>query len=275
MPGEVTLLDQSYRVPVTVQGLANRIIRRVSKRRAKIWNPRQAEGNISIIDNISQLQHNKFNDHSVMMLARTVKLLRRKFVPYCRFNGLLYKYFETPSIKPGFATAIHSWNELQAGKSAPADQLMKMYDLLPSEGHDNVPGIAWGYKSKLNRIADQMNPPAFSLQELRDNYGLLAQGDWDNVFLKIPPEDRTYIKKVLDKGHNITDKPKIHISTIHRVKGGQADKVVLLSDTGKVDQADMSRDEETRIFYTGITRTFEDLIIVQPESKSHYEDLFI
>jgi superfamily I DNA/RNA helicase len=38
--------------------------------------------------------------------------------------------------------------------------------------------------------------------------------------------------------------------------------------------ASTNRDEETRVFYTGITRTFEDLIVVYPDKKYYFEELF-
>jgi superfamily I DNA/RNA helicase len=96
------------------------------------------------------------------------------------------------------------------------------------------------------------------------------------VFVQIEPSDVDYIQKVLDRGFSIMDKPHIHISTIHRVKGGEADTVVLLSDTAKsIDRCfTTNQDEESRVFYTGITRAYEDLIVVQPDKKHYFGRLF-
>jgi superfamily I DNA/RNA helicase len=118
--------------------------------------------------------------------------------------------------------------------------------------------------------------PDVTLQELRQNYGLLAQGTWQEAFVEIEQKDVEYIERVLNNGYSLLQKPQIHISTIHRVKGGQADKVVLLSDTAKAAEkfGTGNQDDETRVFYTGITRTFEDLIIVHPDKKYHFGRLF-
>jgi superfamily I DNA/RNA helicase len=72
------------------------------------------------------------------------------------------------------------------------------------------------------------------------------------------------------------EKPKIHISTIHRVKGGQADTVVLLSDTAKAAEkfGTGNQDEETRTFYTAVTRTYENLIVIHPDKRRYFEGLF-
>jgi DNA helicase-2/ATP-dependent DNA helicase PcrA len=279
MAGPVQHLRQSYRVPRKVHHLANRIISQIYDRREKDWEPRDALGSYKTIEGISQLHSSKLDPAlgSVMMLGRTVKSIRQKFIPYCRYHGLLYRYFENPSIKPTQAIAIDAWNQLQEGYRIPADDAVRIYDLLPSEGHKKKKGLVRkGFKVLLNRMADQPEPPKLCLEELKHDYGLLAEGGWKDVFTEIEPKDVEYIQKVLDNGYSILDKPHIHISTIHRVKGGQANTVVLLSDTAKATEkmASTNRDEETRVFYTGITRTYEDLIVVQSDKRHYYEHLF-
>jgi superfamily I DNA/RNA helicase len=279
MPGKVHQLRQSYRVPRKVHNLANRIIHQIYDRREKEWVARDALGSYSTIEGISQLDPGKLDPGigNVMLLGRTVKAIRNKFIPFCRHHGLLYRYFENPSIKPTQAVAIDAWNQLQQGFRIPAEDAARIYDLLPSEGHKKKKGLVRrGYKSALDRLADQPEPPHVCLQELQQDYGLLAEGEWKDVFTEIEPKDIEYIQKILDNGFSILDKPHIHISTIHRVKGGQANTVVLLSDTAKASErmASTNRDEETRVFYTGITRTFEDLIVVQPDKRHYFGQLF-
>jgi len=276
LEGDVQQLDQSYRVPTKVFYLANRVIQRVLKRRPKVWYPRDADGSHNVIGTISELNPGMLDPTlgTVMMLGRTVKSLR-KFTAYCNQHGLTYRYFENPSIKQTEAMAIDAWNQLQVGLKIPADQAVRIYDLLPSEGHKKKVGLVRrGYKVALNRIADQPDPPHLNMLELRNEYGLLAEGAWDQVFTEI--KDVAYIKRVLDKGYNILQKPNIHISTIHRVKGGEADTVVLLADTAKAgDKAfTTNNDDEYRVFYTAITRTKEDLLIVQPDKRHFFGGLF-
>jgi DNA helicase-2/ATP-dependent DNA helicase PcrA len=277
LPGKARVLHQSYRVPITVHKLANRVISKVDNRREKLWLPRQAEGSHSVIEGISQLDPSSLNsEQSVMMLGRTVKSLRRKFIPYCRANGILYRYFDANSIKPTFARAISAWNNLQEGMSIPATDALKIYELLPGETSKKKPGVAYGNKARLKRLADQRDAPDITLQELKKDYGLLVDGTWQQIFVEIEKRDVEYIEKVLSNGYSLHQTPQIHISTIHRVKGGQADKVILLSDTAKAAEkfGTGNRDEETRVFYTGITRTFEDLVVVHPDKKYHFERLF-
>jgi superfamily I DNA/RNA helicase len=277
MPGCVTILEQSHRVPITVHQLANRMIDKVVHRRSKTWKPRPETGSFSVLEDLTQLDSKVlYSSESTMLLSRTSKGLRRRFVPFCRVNGLLYRYFDSPSIKPAFAKAIDAWLRLHQGGRIPVADVVSVYDLLPSEGHGKKPGVGYGYKSRLKRMAEQDEPPELSLQELKHEYGLLIDGAWNEVFVQLEPRDVEYIQKVVENGTSILDKPRIHISTIHRVKGGQADTVILLSETAKAAEkfASTNQDEETRVFYTAVTRTFRDLIVVSPDSRYHFGGLF-
>lgn len=66
--------------------------------------------------------------------------------------------------------------------------------------------------------------------------------------------------------------PRINISTIHTVKGDEADVVVLMSDISRAvdSQLDMDPDSEHRVFYVAVTRAKEKLIIVQPQTRMYY-----
>jgi superfamily I DNA/RNA helicase len=276
LPGSTTVLKQSHRVPCAVHELANRMISKVYNRRPKFWVPRTAEGRVDTIEGISQLDPNVLDSGSVMMLGRTVKSLRQKYIPYCRGHGIPYRYFDANSVKPTYARAITGWLDLHEGKTIPATDALKIYELLPTETSSKKPGIAYGHKARLNRFAQQRDTPDVTLRELKQDFGLLAAGIWQEVFTEIEPKDVEYIERVLNNGHSLLETPKVHISTIHRVKGGQADTVVLLSDTAKA--ADKfgtgNQDEETRVFYTGVTRAFENLIMVHPDKRYHFERLF-
>jgi DNA helicase-2/ATP-dependent DNA helicase PcrA len=283
LPGQVHVLGQSYRVPIIVHQLANRMISKIYNRREKHWRPRPAEGSCSTLEGISQLDptsllRNGSADKSVMMLGRTVKSLRRKFIPYCRSQGILYRYFDSNSIKPTYARAITAWVDLHEGNTVPATDALKIYELLPGEGNPSKkkPGVAYGHKARLKRLAGQSDTIDITLQELRRDYGLLAQGTWQEAFVEIEQKDVEYIEKVLENGSSLLQTPLVHISTIHRVKGGQADKVILLSDTAKAAErfGTGNMDEETRVFYTGVTRTYQDLILVYPDKRYHFERLF-
>ena len=79
-------------------------------------------------------------------------------------------------------------------------------------------------------------------------------------------------------GEALNKDPRIQLSTIHSVKGGERQNVVLLSDLSHNTNKSYEKnpDDENRLFYVGATRTKENLHIVQPkdEYKSYpLEDL--
>ena len=72
-------------------------------------------------------------------------------------------------------------------------------------------------------------------------------------------------------------RPKVNISTIHTVKGDEADVVVLMSDISRAvdSQLEMDPDSEHRVFYVAVTRAKEKLIIVQPQTRMYYPYLLM
>ena len=74
-------------------------------------------------------------------------------------------------------------------------------------------------------------------------------------------------------GDLFKNKARIRLSTIHGIKGGEAENVVIISDISYKTWRKMNTepDDEHRVFYTGITRTKTNLFIIQPETKYSYE----
>ena len=89
---------------------------------------------------------------------------------------------------------------------------------------------------------------------------------------------KEYIRAMRRNGEALNKDPRIQLSTIHSVKGGERQNVVLLSDLSHNTNKSYEKnpDDENRLFYVGATRTKENLHIVQPkdEYKSYpLEDL--
>ena len=65
-----------------------------------------------------------------------------------------------------------------------------------------------------------------------------------------------------------TSEPSIHVGTIHGAKGGEADNVVLFTDITAAAEASMASDPDSmhRVFYVAVTRTKQNLYLVEPEN---------
>ena len=71
-------------------------------------------------------------------------------------------------------------------------------------------------------------------------------------------------------------KPQITIGTVHSVKGGEADCVYLLPDLSlssmqQWSQYGPARDAIVRLFYVGMTRAKESLILTAPATSFYVE----
>lgn len=80
-----------------------------------------------------------------------------------------------------------------------------------------------------------------------------------------------YYREIIKRKRDV-DKINVEIGSIHSVKGGEADNVILLTDITKnvKDNLDKNADSEHRVFYVGVTRTKKNLFIVNSRTKNEY-----
>ena len=108
-------------------------------------------------------------------------------------------------------------------------------------------------------------------EDLVRNHGMLASKETDPMFIvNMSPEERRYMNLIIKRGEDIT-KPRIRLSTIHSMKGGEDDNVILFTESAYPCVETKFPDDEHRIFYTGITRTKENLHIIESGAKYRYE----
>ena len=86
-------------------------------------------------------------------------------------------------------------------------------------------------------------------------------------------ELREYYIAALRRGEKLSSEPRITINTIHSVKGGECDNVVILSDISPrtYDEMEKDYDNECRVFYVGVTRAKQNLYIVEPYQDFRFE----
>ena len=101
----------------------------------------------------------------------------------------------------------------------------------------------------------------------------LKPGIWHERLNKIDIKKREYYIMLLKRGEKFNKDPRIKISTIHGVKGGEADNVLLLTDIAPKTYREMhsTPDDEIRVFYVAVTRAKESLHIVQPHTNMYFD----
>jgi len=106
------------------------------------------------------------------------------------------------------------------------------------------------------------------LYHLKDGYSL--KDPWYDSF-KWPLEKIIYVREMIGTKADL-GKCLFNVGTIHSVKGGEADNVVVLLDITKnvYENLQTNPDSEHRVFYVGCTRAKKRLFIVNSTSRYAY-----
>ena len=96
--------------------------------------------------------------------------------------------------------------------------------------------------------------------------------NWYDVFVAAPEKEIRYIRLMLENGENLDEDARIFMSTIHAIKGGEQDNVILSLHQGDKIQKSIKRsvdkrDEEHRVWYVGITRARNNLYKLKAKIK--------
>jgi len=259
LPGDVTVLGQSWRVPKRVQAVANDIIGRVHRRRDKKWNPREEDGIVRHLANIDEVD---LSGDSIMILARN----RHQLDPVersLRAAGVLYEREGNPSVSRATLDRIVTWERLRRGEKQRAKDVVAAYELF-SVGV----GVARGHK----KLPFYQPEDMVGMNDLMNNGGLLRNEVWHVSMDKITLEDRVYLMRCRRNKERLTIEPRIKLSTIHGSKGGQADRVALMTDMAPRTwrETHTDPDAEARVFYVGATRAKQELCVIAPTTPRHY-----
>ena len=264
LPGGSETLEQSYRIPSAVHRVAENVVRRITRRFPKKYQPREEPGNVTRINTINALD---MAQGDWLILSQAGYQLT-PVAQDLKSNGYLFNYRGHRSISEKISEAVNGWEGLRKGKEVSGKVARIIYSYM-STGER----VKRGYK-KLPGLDDS---DMVKLDELCANYGLLATGDmiWSQAMDKLPDTDRAYITALLRRGEKFNGMPRITASTIHGSKGGEADNVVLFTDLSPAADNEMriNPDDMHRVFYVGVTRAKQNLYIVDAEDMSRSYDL--
>lgn len=260
LPGRQIVLPRSYRVPIAVQNVAEQIANRISNRVSKTWQPTAEQGEVTYINNLEELD---MSEGSWLLLARNLFLLEQ-FTQHCMQMGYVYDSSIGSPIRGSSMTAIRTWEELRKGNTVHATDVKKIYDLMTVKEK-----VKYGFKSKVDKLPDTQ---LLTLEQLKNDYGLLTDKIWHEALDKIDIQEREYFIAALRRGEKLLREPRIKIQTIHSVKGGEADHVVLATDMAHRTWQEFqeNEDDEHRVWYVAVTRARKTLAIVSPTTDRFY-----
>jgi DNA helicase II / ATP-dependent DNA helicase PcrA len=257
---EMVVLPHSYRVPKLVLGVAESIISRCENRIAKQWTPRPEQGSIQFVSDLDQIDMSK---GTWLLLARNTYLLEQ-YNQFCIRAGWVFDSVLGSPVKASTIEAIRIWEHLRKGGDSSIAGVKKVYEMMGVKV-----GVSYGSKAKLDRVSEET---MVTLIDLRKNYGLLVETIWHEAFDRMPLEERQYFIAALKNGEKLLKEPRIKINTIHGVKGGEADNVVIVTDMAQrtFHEYHENPDDEHRVWYVAVTRAKENLFVMEPRTKMCY-----
>jgi len=248
---------KSRRVPKKIHELAESIFPYMSQRLDKKWEPREAEGEVHTDTDFYELD---FSKGTWFVLTRTNKMLQplkdHLYSLNIRFDAKQHDLLSEDMLK-----AYRSWIRLNKGASIDTKEAENLYKFFTVKGGQVARGFASGKTfQSLNSV---------TLEELKAEHGLLVTGSWE--LLNFPDASKEYIRTIL-KSEDLMKDARIKLSTIHGVKGEEAENVVLFTDLERIiyDSALKDSDPEHRTFFVGITRAKEKIFITNQGYEYQY-----
>ncbi len=246
-------LTKSFRVPTAVHDFSQNLIKKVSTRQIKNWQPTKKDGTITWHRDILDVD---LTSGEWLVLART-NYITNKVCNRLKEDGYLYWREGTGwSISPNVINGIEVWLKLCKNQSLSTSELKNFAKILS-------PNIISKSGRKLLSSLDVEQ--TYTLDDIIERCSLNVSHEtpWQKV-LKVSDQEVAYIMSVRRRGEKIlTGKPRIRISTIHKAKGGEADNVALLLDSTKACVESLDQDSEIRTFYVGATRAKKTLHLIE------------
>lgn len=244
LKGEKEYLRNSHRLPVTIYDIAKRIACKIKNRFEKEFYPKEEKGAVYYHNYPDYID---FNEEGTWLVLARNRYLLKSVEERVRSLGLSYSTRFGKSIKDEHSRAIYAWEQMRKGKlvgKSEAELAAKFSGKISHFSNDLV---------KYSDITNQDVP-------------------WYDAFFRMSSSDIEYYRAILRNGGNLKEKPLIHFSTIHGVKGGEADNVVVISDVSSRTNKnfDENPDDEHRVFYVGVTRARKSLHIILPQTDCYY-----
>lgn len=294
------VLDQSYRVPQAVHGLAVEWIKRDPAHRDWAYKPNDRVGKVrlsaatwrrpdSIVDEAGEIAA---SGRTVMILAacsyqlENVKYaLRDRGLPF--HNEYREKRGDWNPLGSSIRNTTAASRLVAVTKNdgsiwGPEADFWDWADIKRIFEHFSASVLHRGSKTKLLRWAkaksenpDDPEVPDLTstfLEEMFQDpeaYSRLVEGDLEWYYRALTPkEQRRYnypLKIATTHGvKTLTEKPRITIGTIHSVKGGESDVVFIFPDISRsahLGSIDSGLGQIIRTYYVGVTRAQSELVV--------------
>lgn len=231
---KMKILDQSYRVPRQPWRLANKLIANITERVPKKYKPMDHDGIVRHHDTYGMLEVK--HGESCYILVRNHSQ-RPDIERWLQNNGI--PYFT------------------RSGKAGPLQSaVVRAYRAYMKA----VNGEELDYKE--GRFLERKLNPFHKQMVAKHGISILKQYQWHQAIRMT--HERDYLLRLYRQYGTIEIEATVELTTMHSVKGGQRDRVILLNSMTQrtLQSYYKDKDSEIRTFYVGLTRVADRLDIV-------------
>ena len=205
---------------------------------------------------------------------------QQSIVPINNIVGIrkLKQYY--PRNYEGLCEEINNVDEIDLTKgkwlilTRTISRLLKIQDQLISKGLYFESNKGKSIKVRMYKASKNYelwrNGKELNEEDIKDIQDFAGKGNWNanhnwfTAFKLAEDEDKEYLLHTLDNKENLDEPARIWLSTIHAIKGGEQDNVILCLDIGdkilkSIKRSQDKQDEEHRVWYVGITRARNNL----------------
>ena len=267
-PGKKKILKQSRRIPGRIHYFSKLLMLPAEGyREKKEFNPKDIEG---FIDTYTDIKRVKFNRNETWMILCRINTVKEEIQQDLYDMGLYYQDVQgRKSFKIEHYQAIQSWSHLMNGGSITREEACIMYTFIQNIDH--------GYRSADSQKWSFAHPnEVFNYDELQIRAGLREEkGHWiDALKIRFKSKEKEYLQRLINSYGDLNNKSNIIVDTIHAVKGGEADNVVLMAKANWPSHYErknlQEKVKELRVWYTGVTRTKNHLHLINTDHKYHF-----
>jgi superfamily I DNA/RNA helicase len=281
-PGDRHALGTNYRSGDTIVSFADRLIRRNQERVALPVHADHAGGLVQRLAALPRLDP----ERSTFVLARAhyllnpiARLLEQRGTPFAMRRGSMGIPL---NLHDKTFAAFRAVQALRSGRQVAPFSLHQLAQFVRG------PYFTHGAKAAIQRMSAQDDGSGrllIGLYDLPQFGGTPAlidaiTHDRPDLLNRANPERIAYWRRVARTYGDavLSTTPKIQLSTIHGVKGDEADDVYLLSDiTPSVGEAmratKRGMEAERRVFYVAATRARERLFVLPAQSGQQFEEV--
>lgn len=271
---EEIVLPQSYRVPKSVHEVANRILMNMDSPNIKPYSPTDLEGDVDRIDWMPRDGYPKRyidSTRTTMILTHTHHMLKDVTDDLMRLRIPFHNPYKSENYK---WNPISEDNESSMGgflsdKNTIGSNAQSYLRWLPPDSLKEDP------KKISRRLGARKGTIGGSIGENIDRFLT------DDVLRRVKSKDLSVLlyntkRRGFDRWSYLVDmeargvdwrNPKIIVGTIHSVKGGEADDVILSPSISTAAAVQTDWDPVYRMMYVGATRARSRLMIANSNSK--------